>query len=84
MWLFLFLNKKFTQVTVSCFIKSLTVKLAHPPGPPAEFDLLEIKSYIEPQELINTFSITKRSIKVGKLYTSILLRIFGKFSERLL
>ena len=32
----------------------------------------------------NVFSITKCSIKVGKLYTSILLRILRKFSQRLL
>ena len=52
---FFFLTRN-SQVTVSCFIRSLTEKLAHPSWPTlrwlpfqiAEFDLLEVTSYIDP------------------------------------
>ena len=51
---FFFLTRN-SQITVSCFIRSLTVKSAHPTWPPlrwlpfqiAESDLLELTSYID-------------------------------------
>ena len=79
---FLFLTRN-SQDKASCFIKTLSVKSVHSSQPTfqiAESDLLKITSYIDPTgEIDQSFSITKRSIKVGKLYKSILLRVWQNF-----